>query len=62
MENLMAVVGRLDELQASSVGRRARGSEREPDNMDVHVDTIQSVMPTGDGLWPLPRHMRWRFP
>ena len=35
VENLMTVVDRLDELQASSVGRReciaARGSEREPD-------------------------------
>jgi len=37
MENLMTVVDRLDELQASSVGRRecsrlaAPGSEREPD-------------------------------
>jgi len=33
MENLMTVVDRLDELQASSVDRRdvaARGSDREP--------------------------------
>ena len=22
---------------------------------------IQSALPTGDGLWPLPRHMWWRF-
>jgi len=26
--------------------------------MDVHVDT--SALPTGDGLWPLPRHVSWR--
>jgi len=35
MENLMTVVDRLDELQASTVGRiesvAAYGSEREPD-------------------------------
>jgi len=35
VENLMTVVDRLDELQASSVGRREYssiyGSEREPD-------------------------------
>ena len=46
----MTVVDRLDELQASSVGRREcssiYGSEREPDaSMDVHVDTAHRVSP-----------------
>ena len=54
MENLMTVVDRLDELQASWVGRRECSSTRQRTGairMDVHVD----------GLWPLPRHMWWRF-
>ena len=59
MENLMTVVDRLDELQASSVGRRECSSTRQRTGairMDVHVDT-ESAVPTGDGLWPLPRHI-----
>ena len=51
MENLMTVVDRLDELQASSVGRRECSSTRQRTGarrMDVHEDT-------GDGLWPLPQ-------
>jgi len=39
----MTVVGRLDELQASSVGRRECSSTRQRTGarrMDVHVDTI----------------------
>ena len=58
MENLMTVVDRLDELQESSVGRRECSSTRQrkgAKRMDVHVDT-ESALPTGDGLWPLPRH------
>jgi len=42
MENLMTVVDRLDELQASSVGRRECSSTRQRTGarrMDVHVDT-----------------------
>jgi len=41
MENLMTVVDRLDELQASSVGRRECSSTRQRTGarrMDVHVD------------------------
>jgi len=52
MENLMTVVDRLDELQASSVGRRECSSTRQRTGarrMDVHVDT-ESALPTGDGL------------
>jgi len=64
MENLMTVVDRLDELQASSVGRRECSSTRQrmgDRRIDVHLDCrhIESALPTGDGLWPLPRHMRW---
>ena len=62
MENLMTVVDRLDELQTSSVGRResvaARDSERETHGRPCRH--IQSALPTGDGLWPLPRHVSWR--
>jgi len=43
MENLMTVVDRLDELQASSVSRS------ECSSMDVHRH-MQSALPTGDGL------------
>ena len=42
IENLMTVVDRLDELQASSVGRRECSSIRQRTgarHMDVHVDT-----------------------
>ena len=42
MENLMTVVDRPDELQASSVGRRECSSTRQRTGarrMDVHVDT-----------------------
>jgi len=42
MENLMTVVDRLEELQASSVGRRECSSTRQQAGarrMDVHVDT-----------------------
>ena len=42
MENLMTVVDRLGELQASSVGRRECSSTRQRTGarrMDVHVDT-----------------------
>ena len=42
MEDLMTVVDRLDELQASSVGRRECSSTRQRTGarrMDVHVDT-----------------------
>ena len=62
MENLMTVVDRLDKLQASSVDRRECSSTRQRTGarrMDVDVD-IQSALPTGDGLWPLPRHVSWR--
>ena len=41
-ENLMTVVDRLDELQASSVGRRECSSTRQRTGarrIDVHVDT-----------------------
>ena len=55
MENLMTVVDRLDELQASS------GSRSECSSMDVHRH-MQSALPTGDGLWwPLTMHMWWWF-
>jgi len=55
MENLMTVVDRLDELQASSVSRS------ECSSMDVHRH-MQSALPTGDGLWwPLTMHMWWWF-
>jgi len=45
MENLMRVVDRLDELQASSVGRRECSNTRQRKGarrMDVHVDTCIS--------------------
>ena len=70
----MTVVDRLDELQASSVGTveesvAAHGSERESDAWTRDYigrrhgrpcRHIQSALPTGDGLWPLPRHVSWR--
>ena len=62
IEHLTTVVDRPDELQASSVGRResvaARDSERETHGRPCRH--IQSALPTGDGLWPLPRHVSWR--
>jgi len=51
MENLMTVVERLDELQASSVGRRECSSIRQRTGarrMDVHVN-IESALSTDDG-------------
>ena len=42
MENLMTVVDRLDELHASSVGRRECSNTQQQTGarrMDVHVDT-----------------------
>ena len=42
MKNLMTVVDRLDELQASSVGRRECSRTRQRTgarHMDVHLDT-----------------------
>ena len=63
MENLMTVVDRLDELQASSVSRRECSSTRQRKGGKTHgrpCRHIESALPTGDGLWPLPRHMWWR--
>ena len=56
MENLMTVIDRLDELQASSVECSSTRQRTEARLMDVHVD-IESALPTGDGLWPLPRQI-----
>ena len=53
MENLMTVVDRLDELQASSVGRRECSSIRQR----TGARHIESALSTDDGLWPLPRDM-----
>ena len=68
MENLMTVVDRLDELQASSVGRRECSSTRQRTGdrrMDVHVDTYSQPSPraTGCGHCPGTCHgglARWR--
>jgi len=52
MENLMTVVDRLDELQASSVGRRECSSTRQRTGarrMDVHVDTYSQSCPRATG-------------
>ena len=52
MENLMTVVDRLDELQASSVGRRECSSTRQRTGarrMDVHVDTQSQPCPRATG-------------
>ena len=59
MENLMTVVDRLDELQASSVGRR-KCQHAAANGSQTHgrpCRHIESALPTGDGLWPLPRRM-----
>ena len=48
MENLMTVVDRLDELQASSVGRRECSNTQQQTGarrMDVHVDTYSQPCP-----------------
>jgi len=52
MENLMTVVDRLDELQASSVSRRECSSTRlrtGARRMDVHVDTYSQPCPRVTG-------------
>jgi len=57
MENLMTVVDRLDELQASSVGRRECSSMRqrtEVRRMDVHVDTYSQPCPRATGCGHCP--------
>ena len=57
----MTVVDRLDELQASSVGRRECSMQHTAANgSQTHGRTcrhIESALSTGDGLWPLSRHM-----
>ena len=62
MENLMTVVDRLDELQASSVCRRECSTRKRTGarRMDVNVDTYSQPCPRAidnQWLWPLPRHM-----
>jgi len=57
MENLMAVVDRLGELQASSVGRRECSSTRQrmrARRMDVHVDTYSQPCPRATGCGHCP--------
>jgi len=52
IENLMTVVDRLDELQASSVGRRECSSTQQRTGarrMDVHVDTYSQPCPRATG-------------
>ena len=58
----MTVVDKLDELQASSVGRRKCSSTRQRTGarrMDVHVDTLYTHR-VSPAQWPLPRHVSWR--
>ena len=61
MENLMTVVDRLDELQASLVGRRECSSTRQRTGargMDVHVDTYSQPCSRATGCGHCPcRHM-----
>ena len=57
MEKFMTVVDRLDELQASSVGRRECSSIYGSQTHGRPCRHIESALSTGDGLWPLPRHM-----
>jgi len=57
MENLMTVVDRLDELQASSVGRRECSSMLQrmgARRMDVHVDTHSQPCPRATGYGHCP--------
>ena len=60
MENLMTVFDRLDELQASSVGRRAYSSTRQRTKarrMNVHVDTYSQPCPRATGCGHAQAHV-----
>ena len=57
MENLMTVVDRIDELQASSVGRRECSRTRQRTgarHMDVHVDTYSQPWSRATGCGHCP--------
>ena len=57
MENLKTVVDKLDDLQASSVGKRECSSTRQrtgAKRMDVHVDTYIQPCPRATGCGHCP--------